>query len=173
VSQISRKRVEDPNEVLKVGQQVQARVTKIEEGGKRIGLSMKDLEPDPWDDALAFLSPNTVMSATVVRLTDFGAFCELAPGVDGLLHVSQMRSGGERVQRPKDVLKVGEKLDLRIVSIDPSQRRIALSRLDERGAVLGSDEAVDSAEIQHMLDSNKGASLGTNLGNLFQQLKKK
>ena len=173
VSQLARKRVEDPNEVVKVGEQVQARVIKIEEGGKRIGLSMKELEPDPWDDALAFLSPNSIVRGKVVRLADFGAFCELAPGVDGLLHVSQMRGGGERVHRPSEVLSVGEELDLRIVSIDPGQRRIGLSRLDERGAVLGSDEAVDSAEIERMLDTSKGSDLGTNLGSLFQKALKK
>ncbi len=169
VSQISRKRVEDPNELLKVGQMIDAQIVKIEEGGKRIGLSMRVLEPDPWDDASAFLSPDQVLKAKVVRVADFGAFCELSPGVDGLLHVSQMRSGGERVHRPGDLLKVGDELDVRIVSIDQAARRIGLSRLDARGALLGSEDAVDSAEIAGVLESSKKPELGTNLGNLFKR----
>ena len=170
VSQISRKRVENPADVLKVGQDVQAQVVKIEEGGKRIGLSMKALEPDPWDDAITFLAPEQIMNAKVVRLAEFGASCELSPGVDGLLHVSQMRGGGERVQRPSEMFKVNDEVQVRIVSIDSGARRIGLSRLDERGAVIGSEDAVDAAEIQAVVEDTRGKpQLGTNLGNLFKR----
>jgi len=170
VSNISHKRVEDPNEVLSKGQDVRVMLLKIEDGGRRIGLGMKQLEADPWDEAVEKLREDTVVEGKIVRVQDFGAFVELLPGVDGLLHVSQLGQG--RVNRASDVLKVGEELSVRIESIDPMARRISLSRLDSRGAVLGSDEAVDGADINAVIDSGQGA-LGTSLGSLFANLKKK
>lgn len=170
VSNISHKRVEDPNDVLSKGQDVRVMLLKIEDGGRRIGLGMKQLEADPWDEAVERLREDTVVEGKIVRVQDFGAFVELLPGVDGLLHVSQLGQG--RVNRAGDVLKVGEELSVRIESIDPLARRISLSRLDSRGAVLGSDEAVDGADINSVIDSGQG-SLGTSLGSLFANLKKK
>ncbi len=167
VSNLSRKRVEKPDEVVEVGQSVEAQVLKIEEGGKRIGLGMKQLEPDPWDDAAAFLRPDQVVTGKVVRLMDFGAFVEVAEGVEGLLHVSQMAK--DRVRRPQDAVKVGEEVQVRVQSIDPVARRISLSRLDARGAVLGSEDAVDDAIIDEVIQQNQSAPSGTNLGSLFKR----
>ncbi|QDU65855.1 30S ribosomal protein S1 [Engelhardtia mirabilis] len=171
VSQISRKRVDKVDEVLKVGDVVQAKVLEVKEGGKRISLSMKALEPDPWDDAAMRFADDTVIEGTVTRLQEFGAFVEIAPGLDGLLHVSQILGGGQRVNRPGDVLKVGEKVTVRVQSVDSGKRRISLTRLDERGAILGSEEAVDAAELDQLVKEKVKSSgpLGTNLGNLFKK----
>lgn len=168
VSNISHQRVEHPEELLKVGQELEVQVLKVEDGGRRIGLGRKQLEPDPWDLAMERLNEEDVIEGTVRRLMDFGAFVELAPGVDGLLHVSQLGEG--RVQSASSVLKLGETLSVRIQSIDHHQRRISLSRLDSRGAVLGSEEAAAGEEIDAVLEG--GSNLGTNLGSLLKNLRK-
>jgi small subunit ribosomal protein S1 len=167
VSNISLKRVEDPNDVLKVGEDVEALVLEIKEGGKRIGLSMKALEPDPWREAPYRYRENTIVEGTVVRLMEFGAFVELEPGIDGLIHVSQFSR--DRVARVRDAVKVGESLAVRVVSVDVSAQRIALSRLDEHGAVIGSEDAADAGAVQDVLDGMQNQSLGTNLGSLFRK----
>lgn len=172
ISQLSRKRVENVEDVVKVGDLVQAKVLEIKQGGKRIGLSIKATEPDPWDGAAMKYAPDTVITGKVVRLQDFGAFVEVENGLEGLLHISQILGGGQRVGRPADVLKVGEEVSVRILSVDSGKRRISLSRLDERGAVIGSEEAVDAAELDKLVKENTGASsrpLSTNLGDLFKK----
>jgi small subunit ribosomal protein S1 len=171
VSQLSRRRVENPNDAVTIGQEVEARVLEIKESGKRIGLSMKELEPDPWADIGARFTPDMVVGGRVTRLTEFGAFVELAPGIEGLLHVSQMAK--DRVRRASDVLKAGQEISVRILSVEPARQRLSLSRLDARGAVLGSDEAVDAAVIDEALQQNVPKSIGTNLGNLFKSALKK
>jgi ribosomal protein S1 len=167
VSNLSLRRVENASEVLRKGQEVRVKVLEIKEGGKRIGLGMKQLEADPWQGAASRYPENAVVQGTVVRLTEFGAFLELEPGLDGLLHVSQM--GPERVRRPKDVLAAGQELAVRVVSIDPGRQRISLSRLDPRGAVIGSDQAVDGGMIEDVIRSTEGAGAQTNLGDLFRK----
>ncbi len=169
VSQITRSRVEHPEEKIKVGDRVEAEVIKIEQGGKRIGLSMKNLEPDPWSGVDERFGLDTMATVKVVRLTDFGAFCELEPGVDGLLHVSQMAGRGERVGRPGDLFKLGQEIDVRISAIDPITRRIGLSRLDNRGALIGSEEAAGAAEADRVVRESSQQNVGTNLGALFKK----
>jgi small subunit ribosomal protein S1 len=171
VSQLSRRRVENPNDAVAIGQEVEARVLEIKENGKRIGLSMKELEPDPWENIGARFAPDMVVAGRVTRLTEFGAFVELAPGIEGLLHVSQMAK--DRVRRASDVLKAGQELSVRILGVEPARQRLALSRLDARGAVLGSEEAVDAAVIDEALQQNVQKPIGTNLGNLFKSALKK
>jgi small subunit ribosomal protein S1 len=123
VSQISRRRIEDAKSALAPGQEVQAVITEIKDGGKRIGLSMKALEPDPWDTASSRYAPDSVISGKVTRLADFGAFVEVEPGLEGLLHVSAMAK--DRVRRPGDYVKVGETIT---VASPRSRRRSAASR---------------------------------------------
>lgn len=169
VSQITRSRVEHPEEKVKVGDRVEAEVIKIEQGGKRIGLSMKNLEPDPWSGVDERFGLDTMATVKVVRLTDFGAFCELEPGVDGLLHISQMAGRGERVGRPSDLFQMGQEIEVRISTIDPITRRIGLSRLDNRGALIGSEEAAGAAEADRVVRESSQQNVGTNLGALFKK----
>lgn len=167
VSNISHKRVESASDVLSKGQEVEVKVLEIKEGGKRIGLGMKQLEPDPWEGITERLPIDSVHEGTVTRLADFGAFVELQPGLDGLLHVSQL--GTERVRRVRDVLAVGQVVSVRVLAIDLSQGRISLSRLDSRGAILGSDEAVEADVIDDVLARSSGQGISTNLGDLFKK----
>jgi small subunit ribosomal protein S1 len=167
VSNIARRRVENAGDVLKKGDAVRALILEIKDGGKRIGLGLKQLEADPWDEIGARFGVGQVLSGKVVRAMEFGAFVEVAPGIEGLVHVSQL--GKDRVRRVQDAVKVGETIGVRVLSIDPKQKRIALSRLDERGALIGSEDSVASAEIEEMLQKNQPPRSGTNLGNLFKK----
>lgn len=166
VSQISRQRVEKVDEHLKVGQDVDAMILEIKEGGKKISLGMKQLEPDPWDEVPHRLSVDSQITGKVTRLMDFGAFVEVLPGIEGLLHVSQIST--ERIQNIQRVLNVGQEVTVRVASIDPESQRIGLSRLDARGAMIGSEDAVDNSDIQAAMNQSS-APLGTNLGDLFKK----
>ncbi len=166
VSQISRTRVEKVDEILKVGQQVDVMILELNEGGTNIALGMKQLEPDPWDEVPHKLNIDGQVTGKVTRLMDFGAFVEVLPGVEGLLHISQIST--ERVVNLQKVLSVGEEVTVRVTSIDPGSQRISLSRLDPRGAQIGSEDSVETSTIQQALDSSRG-NLGTNLGDLFKK----
>jgi ribosomal protein S1 len=168
VSNLAHRRVEHPEELLKLGQDIEVVVLSIEEGGKRIGLSRKLLEPDPWDSVAERYRPDQVLQARVRRLMNFGAFLELEPGIEGLLHVSQL---GGRARDPGQAVKVGEEVTVRIQSIDPHQKRISLTRLAPNGALLGSDEAAGGAEVQSVL--GEARALSTNLGALLGKALKK
>jgi ribosomal protein S1 len=168
VSNLAHRRVEHPEELLALGQEIEVVVVSLEEGGKRIGLSRKLLEPDPWDAVAERFRPDQIVQAKVRRLTNFGAFLELEPGVEGLLHVSQL---GGRARDPGQVVKPGQELTVRIQSIDPHAKRISLTRLAPNGALLGSDEAAAGAEVAEVL--GEARALSTNLGALLGKALKK
>jgi len=127
ISEISHGRITHPSEVLNPGQQVRVRVMKIEadkEGRPKISLSIKSLEPDAWEKGLGF-EEGEIIRGKVSRLTDFGAFVEVAPGVDGLVHVSEISY--ERVPHPSKLLKEGEMIDVLVMGIDREMHRVSLS----------------------------------------------
>jgi small subunit ribosomal protein S1 len=130
VSEISHARIGHPSEVLKTGQKVKVKVLKIDpdKGGRRkIALSLKALEQSPWERGFPF-KEGEVISGTVSRLADFGAFVEVAPGVDGLVHLSEISY--DRVPHPSRVLKEGDRVDVLVLKIDEEKRRISLSIKD-------------------------------------------
>ncbi|MCP5022030.1 MAG: S1 RNA-binding domain-containing protein [bacterium] len=167
VSNISRQRVENVSEVLAVGQELQVKILEIKDGGRRIGLGVKQLEPDPWDDVQHKYREDSVVTGKVTRIADFGAFIELEPGLEGLLHVSQL--GRERIKNVGAVLSMGEEVSVRISAIEPGSKRISLSRLDSRGAVIGSEDSVDCSVIDEALAKPSQGALGTSLGDLFKK----
>ena len=142
VSEISHQRVEDPAEVLRPGQEVRVRVLSVEQGGRRISLSMKVLEADPWESVEERFPQGARVRGRVVRLAPFGAFVNLAPGVDGLLHISAL-SPGRRVAHPKEVLAEGQEIDVMVGSVDPIRERIGLELSDPRTP--GSDHEDEAA----------------------------
>jgi len=125
VSDISRSRVSKPADVLSVGQEVEVKVLKIDSEKRRISVGMKQLEPDPWDSAPAKYKPGERARGTVTRILDFGAFVELEPGLEGLIHVSEM-SWAKKVRTPSDVVKPGDTVEAVILGVNPAERRIAL-----------------------------------------------
>jgi ribosomal protein S1 len=168
VSNLAHGRTENAADVVQPGQELQVKILSIAEGGRRIGLGRKQLEADPWQETAARLAPDTVLQAKVTRLMDFGAFCALAPGVEGLLHISQLKPGSDRVRHPRELLSAGQEVTVRVLSVEPATKRIALTRLDVRGAVLGSADSVETGEIDRVLRESSSGPRGTNLGNLFK-----
>ena len=124
VSELKRTRVTHPNEVLKVGDEVTAKIIKLPKGGDRVSLSMKALEPDPWDGIAAQFANGSKFTGKVMRKSEFGWFVELAPGVEGLLHVSQL-APGMKAEDPK--LAPGETLEGWVREVEPARRRISLA----------------------------------------------
>ncbi|MBR2980217.1 MAG: S1 RNA-binding domain-containing protein [Myxococcaceae bacterium] len=149
VSELSFGRVAHPSEVLEVGQKVRVEVLRVEppkagqKGLGRVALSMKSLMADPWIEATSSLKEGERVSGTVVRLQPFGAFVELMPGVDGLIHISAL-GASRRVAHPGEVVSEGERVECVIESIDQSSRRVALRRLT-------GDESIDFPAVETAL----------------------
>ena len=125
ISDIAHTRINKPEDVLTVGQELQLRILKIDPETKKISLGLKQLQPEPWATAPDRFVAGQRVTGTVTRLADFGAFVEIEPGVEGLIHISEM-SWGKKINHPSDVLKQGDKVDTVILSIKPEERRIAL-----------------------------------------------
>ena len=125
VSDISRSRVNKPADVLSVGQEIDVKILKIDPEKKRISVGMKQLEPDPWDSVAAKYKPGERVRGTVTRALDFGAFVEIEPGVEGLIHVSEM-SWAKKVRTASDVLKAGETVEAVVLAVSVGERRISL-----------------------------------------------
>ena len=125
ISDIAWGHVSKPEDFLAVGQEVRVRILKIDAETNKIGLGLKQLEPEPWEKAPAKYAVGQRTQGTVTRLADFGAFVEIEPGVEGLIHVSEM-SWGKKVRHPGDVVKPGDRVDAIILDIKPQERRISL-----------------------------------------------
>jgi small subunit ribosomal protein S1 len=125
ISDISWSRVGTPEDVLTVGQQLQLKVLKVEPESKRISLGLKQLEAEPWEAVGEKYKEGQRITGTVTRLMDFGAFVELDPGIEGLIHVSEM-SWVQKVRKPSDLLKSGDTVDAMVLSVSPAERRISL-----------------------------------------------
>ncbi len=125
VSDISWGRVNKPEDVLSVGQQLQVRLLKIDRETNKISLGLKQLEPEPWEAVPVKYQTGQRVQGTVTRLADFGAFVELEPGVEGLIHISEM-SWGKKLHHPSEAVKQGDQVDVVILGIKPEERRISL-----------------------------------------------
>ena len=141
VSELSHQRVAHAQDVVKVGQKVRVQVLRIEPAAKddkhggqseKIGLSLRALEQDPFDAHVAELTEGTKLQGKVLRLQPFGAFVELFPGLDGLVHVSALSN--KHVTHPREVVKEGEVIWVQVESVDPAQRRVSLRRITEEEA---------------------------------------
>ncbi|MDF1562408.1 MAG: 30S ribosomal protein S1 [Deltaproteobacteria bacterium] len=132
VSELSHERIEDPGSLLKVGQAVKVQVVTVDREAERIGLSLKALEADPWDSVVEQLPPGLELQGTVTRLQPFGAFVALGGGMEGLVHVSELSD--RRINHPKEVVEEGQRVDVRVIEVDPERRRIALSMREARQA---------------------------------------
>jgi small subunit ribosomal protein S1 len=140
ISDISWARVEKPADVLTVGQQVDAKVLKVEAAGKRISLGMKQLLAHPWDAVAGKYVAGERVRGAVTRVTDFGAFVELEPGVEGMVHISEM-SWVKKVRKPGDLVKPGDVVEVMILGVSVAERRMSLGLKQTLG-----DPWVDVAE---------------------------
>lgn len=142
VSEMSWKRGANPREIVKEGDQVEVRILKVDKERGRISLGLKRVEEDPWSKIAAQFPPGTVTEGRVVSVADFGAFVELAEGVEGLVHVSQLAD--KRVGHPSEVVKVGDKLRVKVLKVSPDERRISLSAREAQ-------EEMDKRQIKKFL----------------------
>jgi ribosomal protein S1 len=125
VSEMSWQRVKDPAEVVKPGQRVQVVVLKLDRDKRKVGLGMKQLAPSPWDDIEQKYPEGSTVDGKVTRLAEFGAFVELEPGIEGLIHISELAP--QRVWRVSDIVQTGQEVKVVVLRVDPEQRRISLS----------------------------------------------
>ena len=125
ISDMAHTRVAKAEDVVTVGQEVQVRILKIDPETKKLSLGLKQLQPEPWATVPERFQAGQRISGTVTRLQDFGAFVEIEPGVEGLIHISEM-SWGKKVRHPSDVVKQGDRVDAVILGIKPEEKRISL-----------------------------------------------
>jgi small subunit ribosomal protein S1 len=125
VGEMSHSRIGKASDVVKVGDELEVKILKIDPNSKKISLSLKALQEDPWTVAARSFNVGDRVSGTVSRLTDFGAFVELMPGIDGLVHLSEL-SWNKRVRKPGDLLKAGERVEVVILQVNAAEHRIGL-----------------------------------------------
>ena len=123
-----------PKSVVTVGEEVEVKILDLNEEEGRVSLSLKATTPGPWDGVEQKLAKGDVVEGTVKRLTDFGAFVEVLPGIDGLVHVSQISH--KRIENPKETLKVGQEVQVKVLEVNADAERVSLSikALEERPA---------------------------------------
>ncbi|WP_308555741.1 30S ribosomal protein S1 [uncultured Lactobacillus sp.] len=178
ISEISYKHVDKPSDVLKVGQDVKVKVIGIDNDRHRISLSIKQTEPSPFEQATADLNEGDVFEGEVKSLTNFGAFVEVADGIQGLVHVSEISN--KHVDKPSDVLKVGQTVKVKVLNIDPSDRRISLSIKAADSNASSSDNNSsrprrsrneNSVNKKYMSDNDNGFALGDIIGDQLKDRK--
>lgn len=125
-SELSWQPVADPEQLVKVGEEVAVLVLRVDQERQRISLSLRRLEPEPWDSATQNLLPGQIVNGTITRLTTFGAFAQIEGGIEGLIHISEL--SGRHIEHPREAVHEGEVLELKILSVDPERHRLALSR---------------------------------------------
>lgn len=150
ISQLSWKRVSDPNEVVSVGDSVEVYVLEVDRTNNRISLALKDLSEDPWKSTVEKYKIGDVVDGTVTNFLNFGAFVEIGPGVEGLVHISEISE--ERISKPSDVLSMGQKIRVKIINIDEKEKRISLSI----------KESVEKPkeDIKKYVDKESGVTIG-------------
>jgi small subunit ribosomal protein S1 len=175
VSELGHARVANPADVLQVGQRVEAQVVKLEPGSGtkpgRVGLSLRALAPDPWTTVRERFPVGTTVRGTVRRLEQFGAFVELAPGIDGLVHVSRMVLD-RRIAHARQAVSIGDAVDVTVVEIDPAKRRIGLSMVENAKRAQDAAELEERRETEaHLAKDGDTQSLGT-LAELLSRTRK-
>ena len=161
VSEISWERVEHPREALRVGQELEVKVLDVIPDRERISLSLRRTQPDPWTKAMQELKDGEIVKGRITRLVNFGAFVELRPGVEGLVHISQIAD--YHVKHPSEVLHEGEEVDVKILELKPGAKRIGLSIKEARNISYESNPGPGDA-------SDGGTvTLGDVFGDLFGQ----
>jgi len=170
VSELGHTRVDNPADVFAPGQRVTVVILKIEDADKpgkppRIGLSLKALQDDPWDQLENELVAGSTARGTVVRLQPFGAFVEMRPGIEGLVHISEL-GAGRRINHPREVVNIGDEVEVTVMAVEPQKRRLSLSMAAAGRA------AAEAEEKSNVRDNAPKApkSLGT-MGDLFKNIK--
>ena len=149
-SEMSWGRIENPKKVFKVGDTVKVFIKDMKE--TKIALSMKFPDENPWNNATEKFAVGTVLKGTVARMTDFGAFIELAPGIDALLHVSQIAK--EHIEKPSDILKIGQEIEAKVVDFNEADKKISLSM---KALLAPEEESVEEAPAEAPAEASEEA----------------
>lgn len=162
VSQLSWQRVKHPSEVLTVGQPIRVKVKKIDPETGKISLAFRDLTENPWSTAAQKYPVTSTHQGTVTKIMDFGAFVELEPGIEGLVHISELSHG--RTWRASDIVSIGQEVDVKVLSVDVEQQRISLSMkallARPEPAKKAEPEIPEAEEVAEPLPKFKGALKG-------------
>jgi len=158
------RKVNHPSELLKKGDEVDAIVLDADPQQQRISLGMKQLTTDPWSDIDSFFRIGDVVQGTVTKLTSFGAFVEMANGIDGLVHISQISE--DRIDKVKDVLKPGQPVTARVIKIDRDERRLGLSI---KAANYSEEQLAAETATYDMLNRQSSGTDMTNLGDILDE----
>lgn len=161
VSEMAWHRVKDAADLVKVGDEVNVQVLKVDPELRKVSLGMKQLQQDPWHTAVSEFAEGTTVAGKVTRTSKFGAFVELIAGVEGLVHISELSD--RRVASAEEVVQAGQKVSVKILSVDPVAKRISLS-------MVKAQEDADRQEYAPFLgaSSSLGATIGDKLGHLFK-----
>ena len=171
ISQISHEHVAKASDKLKVGEEVQAKVISVDPESGRVSLSIKDTLAGPWDNIEERAAVGSVLDGLVKRLTTFGAFVELFPGVEGLVHISQIAH--QHIATPHEVLKEGQEVQVKVLEVHPEQQRISLSIKALQEAPKPQKEEVEEVveETYELPEEDVSFSLGDRLGDQLSELK--
>ncbi|WP_145441665.1 30S ribosomal protein S1 [Staphylococcus hominis] len=170
VSELSHEHVQSPEDVVSVGQEVDVKVKSVEKDSERISLSIKDTLPTPFENIKGKFHENDVIEGKVIRLANFGAFVEIAPGVQGLVHISEIAH--KHIGTPSEVLEPGQQVSVKILGIDEENERISLSvkATLPNEDVIESDEATTQSYLSNETDEDN-PTLGDVFGDKFKNLK--
>ncbi|MGX0244960.1 small subunit ribosomal protein S1 [Staphylococcus hominis] len=170
VSELSHEHVQSPEDVVSVGQEVDVKVKSVEKDSERISLSIKDTLPTPFENIKGKFHENDVIEGKVIRLANFGAFVEIAPGVQGLVHISEIAH--KHIGTPSEVLEPGQQVSVKILGIDEENERISLSikATLPNEDVIESDEATTQSYLSNETDEDN-PTVGDVFGDKFKNLK--
>jgi small subunit ribosomal protein S1 len=145
IGEMSWTRIKDPSEVVAVGQRVRVQVLRLDPGERKLTLGLKQLTTSPWDEAALNYPPGCTVKGKVTRTADFGAFVEIEPGLEGLVHVSELAP--QRIRKVTDVVQVGQEVSVKVLNLDAEARRMSLSiKQAQRAAEAEPAEGEDEEE---------------------------
>ncbi|MEI1421890.1 30S ribosomal protein S1 [Bacillus cabrialesii] len=167
ISQLSHSHVEKPSDVVEEGQEVKVKVLSVDRDNERISLSIKDTLPGPWSQIGEKVKPGDVLEGTVQRLVSFGAFVEILPGVEGLVHISQISN--KHIGTPHEVLEEGQTVKVKVLDVNENEERISLSMRELEEAPKADQE--DYRQYQAKEETSTGFQLGDLIGDKLNKLK--
>ncbi|MBB6449019.1 small subunit ribosomal protein S1 [Geomicrobium halophilum] len=159
ISQMAHHRVESPGEIVKEGEEINVKILAVDSENERVSLSIKDTLPGPWTVIEGQFQPGDVIDGQVKRLVSFGAFVEVAPGVEGLVHISQIAN--RHIGTPDEVLEEGQAVQVKVLDINPSEQRISLSIRELE------DEATPENKVQREYEAPEEDHSGFSLGDMI------
>lgn len=171
ISQIAHEHVHDPSDVLTIGETVNVKVLSVDQDRGRVSLSIKETLPGPWESVAEKAPIDSVLTGTVKRLTSFGAFVEVFPGVEGLVHISQISH--QHIATPHEVLQEGQEVEVKVLDVKPEDHRLSLSikalQENQRGSA-PETEVEEEVQTTYEDDADSGFTLGDMLGDQLKEL---